>query len=178
MSDLREHPYIMTFSGERFSYHEPGPFRLVDIVHSLSCTVRFRGHTAEPYYVAQHCVLVALEMRECGETEEAVLAGLLHDAHEAYVGDVPSPLKWACPEFKVVEDRVEDALHLAMMPHVPLGARARVKKYDLRLLHREASSLMIPRPQWAEDDGVEIIPWSMSKAGREFYSLAVQLGLE
>jgi hypothetical protein len=178
MTDLRDHPYITTFSGARFRYDVPGPFLLEDVAHSLSLTVRFRGHTVEPYYVAQHCVLVALEMEACREAQSAVLAGLLHDAHEAYVGDVPSPLKWACPEFKTVENRVEIALRAALAPRVYVGAWGRVKEYDLRLLHREAVSLFSTPPDWAHDDGIRIEPWSHTLASRRFLDLARRLGLK
>jgi len=178
MTELRDHPYITTFSGAKFRFDEPGPFILADIAHSLACTVRFRGHTVEPYYVAQHCVLVAREMQECARFDFEVLAGLLHDAHEAYVGDVPTPLKWACPEFKAVEDRVQEALRQALTPNIQADVyHTIVKPYDIILLHREATSLLVPTPDWAEDDGTEIVPWTSAFAAREFLRMARTLGL-
>ena len=178
MTELRDHPYITTFSGAKFRFDKPGPFLLADIAHSLACTVRFRGHTIEPYYVAQHGVLVAREMSLDLCEPEAVLAGLLHDAHEAYVGDVPSPLKWACQAFKVVEDRVQEALRLALTPNIPADVyHYVVKPYDIALLHREASNLLVPCPSWVDADDVEIVPWTSSFAAREFLGMARSLGL-
>ena len=175
--ELRRYAYITTFSGAHFRFDEPGPFILKDIVHSLACTVRFRGHTIVPYYVAQHCVLVAREMENCGESKDAVVAGLMHDAHEAYVGDVPSPLKWHCPEFAAVERRVENALRVALTPSVDSLIYDLVKSYDRVLLHREACSLMLPVPEWALSDGQAVTAWDSFRARLEFRLMAERLGI-
>ena len=80
---------IVTFLGNTFDYKGPGKtkYDIKDIAHSLSLTNRYRGHTSVPYSVAEHCVRVS---RECHNDP---LAGLLHDAAEAYIGDISSPQK-------------------------------------------------------------------------------------
>lgn len=84
--------FIVTSSGRQFSYLDPRPHMIdiCDIAHALSQICRFNGHTSLFYSVAQHSLLVADKM--IGSAGER-LAGLLHDAAEAYVCDIPSPLK-------------------------------------------------------------------------------------
>lgn len=64
-----------------------------DIAHSLSLVCRFGGHVKHFYSVAEHSILVANLLHEAGQPRAIVLAGLLHDAHEAYLGDVTTPVK-------------------------------------------------------------------------------------
>jgi len=148
--ELKAHAYITLRSGERFSYANPGPFRFDDIAESLAKTARFRGHTRGFYSVAEHSIFVA-SLAELDKQPPIVLrACLIHDAHEAYTGDVPSPLKWACPAFKKLEDKVEHALRLALCPEIPPGVFEIVKRYDLEALYIEASMLFEPAPAWAK----------------------------
>jgi len=83
---------------------------IVDIAHALSRTIRYGGHTEQLYTVAQHSVRVAKavgygpshERAESGVTMQA----LLHDAPEAYLGDIISPVKKVLPDFQALEDSV------------------------------------------------------------------------
>jgi hypothetical protein len=81
---------ITTFSGMRFWPLIPNPadIRIEDIAHALSNQCRFAGHSREFYSVAEHSVRVSQHCRP-----EDALWGLLHDASEAYLSDVPAPLK-------------------------------------------------------------------------------------
>lgn len=74
--------------------------RLHDIAHSLSQLVRFTGHAKHPYTVAQHSVFVSTLV-----APQYALCGLMHDATEAYLGDVSRPLKSLLPEYRALEDR-------------------------------------------------------------------------
>lgn len=75
---------------------------IADIAHALAHIVRFTGHANRPYTVAQHSMLVA---DLCPEGDR--LWGLLHDASEAYLGDVSTPLKTLLPEYREIEGRVQ-----------------------------------------------------------------------
>lgn len=82
--------WIITRTGRRFDLSVPTADMVdpVDIAHSLSMQCRFNGHCQQFYSVAQHCLLVADLV-----PAEHKLAALLHDATEAYVGDLVRPLK-------------------------------------------------------------------------------------
>lgn len=86
-------PWIPTVSGEAFDLANPDAAQvdICDIAHALSLQCRFAGHVREHYSVATHSMHVATSLAHLGA--EAQLAGLLHDAHEAYMGDIVGPLK-------------------------------------------------------------------------------------
>ena len=88
--------WIQTAGGGRFDYLAPSvdDVYLDDVVNALSNICRYTGH-CRFYSVLQHSVNVAALLSMAGMSRETVLAGLLHDAHEAYTGDVNSPLKIA-----------------------------------------------------------------------------------
>ena len=67
--------------------------RIEDIAHALAQINRYTGHAARPYSVAEHSMLVCDIVRAKGLNAHAQLLALLHDAHEAYCGDVASPTK-------------------------------------------------------------------------------------
>lgn len=101
----------MTASGREIDFASPDPreINLHDIAIGLSREVRFAGHSDPnrgPYRVATHSVLVAsLLARQFGRPD-LVAQGLLHDATEAYMKDVPSPLKRLIPGYRDIEARL------------------------------------------------------------------------
>ncbi len=84
---------VATYSGKLVNVLDPAPedISIEDIAHSLSQTNRFNGHTSFPYSVAQHSVMVSRVVAK--EIPRLALLGLLHDAAEAYTGDIISPIK-------------------------------------------------------------------------------------
>lgn len=99
---------ILTNAGRYFDFNNPEahPYTLREIAHSLSQINRFTGHTEIPYNVAVHSVLVLRILRNKGYTVNVLRWGIMHDATEAYVGDMASPLKAMNPGYKVIENRV------------------------------------------------------------------------
>ena len=100
---------ITTFSGIRFWPMLPNPadIRIEDIAHALSNQCRFAGHSREFYSVAEHSVRVSQHCRP-----EDALWGLLHDASETFLTDVPAPLK-ELPQFeayRAAERRLQRAI--------------------------------------------------------------------
>lgn len=89
---MNKNAWIQVHSGGKFHPLAvlPGEVRIDDIAHALSNVCRFGGHCREFYSVAQHCVIVSHLLPQA---TGAALAGLLHDASEAYLGDVVKPLK-------------------------------------------------------------------------------------
>lgn len=87
-------PHIQTYRGEMVPLHAPLPahIHLPDIAHALARIPRFNGHTLRPWSVADHSLLVLELMPEDCFTPDQRLAGLLHDAHEAYLGDIATPI--------------------------------------------------------------------------------------
>src|SRR5208282_36416 len=106
-SSLRDE-YIETYSGKRFNLLLPQEFDLTDIAHALANNCRYTGHVRQRYSVAEHSVLVSLIMedQQLGNPFE----GLMHDAHEAYIGDMASPWKRLIPQYCEHEARIELAM--------------------------------------------------------------------
>lgn len=181
--ELRAHGYITTATGMRFHYDKPGPFYIADIARSLSLTARFRGHTRFFYSVAQHSLMVERMVNFGTQASYLRKAALLHDAHEAYVGDVPTPLKWACPELQALEHSIALALRADAAPEVDETFYNAVKFYDDGVLHVEASCLLefvpawVKVPDWAARYAVEILQEDPISVERQFLERAYQLGL-
>lgn len=93
--DSHDGAIIATASGKPFHLEDPhsSAFTLYDVVRGMSNVCRFGGQLHRFYSVAEHCVLVHDLLEKHGANEELVLAGLFHDAHEAFYCDIPSPLK-------------------------------------------------------------------------------------
>ena len=105
-------PYIQTVSGRWVNPFDPDPEQLDagDIARALANQCRFGGHCRVFYSVAQHSVIISRLVEERGGDVEDAFAALMHDATEAYLGDMPHPLKHRSPlgaAFKDAEDHRE-----------------------------------------------------------------------
>lgn len=133
--------WILTSTGRAFFPLEPEAkdLDIEDIAHALSHLCRFGGHVRKFYSVAQHSVLASLLV----QPKEHALAALLHDASEAYLCDVPRPLKIVVEmqAYQAAERRLEALICLHF--NVDIYAPA-VREIDERLLMTERRDLMHP----------------------------------
>lgn len=130
-----------TASGGTLDLRNPKPeqIRIEDIAHGLSHICRWSGHCRHFYSVAEHSVEVARLV-----STENVRYALLHDAPEAYLGDLSRPLKQLCPDYEALEAKLWRVI--AEKYGLPLEMPAEVKLADDRRLVTEARYLM-PRPE-------------------------------
>lgn len=129
---------IQTRSGKDFDLIEPSKneFTVEDVAHALSNICRYCGHVSEFYSVAQHSVMVSKLVEP-----QYALIGLLHDASEAFVGDVAKPLKELLPDYKQVEARIEEFV-LSRFGIDPHNIPASIKTADIIALVTEQRDLM------------------------------------
>jgi len=129
---------------------KPSDFNIRDIAHSLNHICRFNGHTSKFYSVAQHSLHVSELMRQAGYSPILVLMGLLHDAHEAFTGDMVTPMKKLFPYFEVISNNIQDVIWKKYGLNPSSADTAIIKEYDTMSLLIEAKYLM-GDPQWARD---------------------------
>ena len=128
---------IRTYTGKVFDLKilDPDSICIEDIAHGLANTARFAGQLPKFYSVAQHSFHVSLSA-----SKENALAALLHDASEAYLGDMPSPFKKLLPDFKEYEDRLMNVIAQKFGFEYPLNSE--IKKIDNDYLHIEWNALV------------------------------------
>lgn len=144
-----------------FDYNDPKKEQvdIRDIARALSNSCRFGGLTSGFYSVAEHACLVYRLVRAQDCPPEVCLAALHHDSHEAYLGDVPTPLKkklgddWKEMEW-CVDVAIEMALDIRLMQSHPV-----IKAADRRALLIEAAVLKGScgvGPQWNNDEAAYV----------------------
>lgn len=155
----KNNPSILLRSGNYFYFRNPreSKFSITDIAAGLAKICRFNGQCKEFYSVAQHSILVSRIV-----PEKHTLAGLLHDAAEAFVGDMVAPLKALLPEYKAIEREVEAAIFERFGIKLPLDPC--IKQADLILLKTEQRDLMNNSDAWQHVSDIvpmsqEIIPY-------------------
>ena len=168
-------PFLQTVSGRWVNPFDPDPEQLDpgDIARALGNQCRFGGHCRVFYSVAQHSVIVSEIVERRGGDVEDVFAALMHDASEAYLGDMPHPLKHRSPlgaAFRAAEDRLEQAIRarFAIKADVP-----EIKRADRALLATERRAFSDEAWHWPELEGVEpldleLTAWSPDAAARAF----------
>jgi uncharacterized protein len=168
-------PYLQTVSGRWVNPFDPDPEQVDagDIARALANLCRFGGHSRHFYSVAQHSVIVSRLVEERGGDAGDAFAALMHDATEAYLGDMPHPLKHRSPlgaAYKAAEDNLESAIRdrFAIKPDVP-----EIKRVDRALLAAERRVFSAETWQWPELEGVEpleieLTAWPPDEAARAF----------
>lgn len=129
--------YIQTYTSVKFYPLDPraSEIRIEDIAHGLSNICRFNGQSIKFYSVAEHSVHISNHV-----PLEYALWGLLHDAPEAYISDVPRPIKKSIPIFSEIEDKIMNKVceKFNLVGEMP----SEVKNIDNRILTDERYALM------------------------------------
>lgn len=143
-------PSVQVRSGGRFYLLDPRPeeIHVADIAYATSMLCRFTGHTREFYSVAQHCVIVSQVV-----PEEFALEGLMHDASEAYIGDISKPLKVGLDLLAPgILSGIELSIHknIAQRYGLTWPMPPEVKHADLVALATERRDFMRATEEWAD----------------------------
>lgn len=136
MTDTKKlEPWIETYTGRHFYFLNPelNQIAIEDIAHSLAFTCRYTGHSNRFYSVAEHSVLVSY-------LASNPLAGLLHDASEAYITDIASPIKPYLSNYKNLEDMLMGKIATRFGFDYPLDED--IKDCDNTQLKTEAKHLL------------------------------------
>lgn len=149
--------YITTYGGSHFVPVKPEADRIqiTDIAHALSLICRGNGHVKHFFSVGQHCINCAKEAVARKYSKRVCLACLLHDAGEAYMSDVPRPLKKYIPEYKRYEDKILEVIYEKYLGGNLTKEEGRLVKlidddmlyFDLRELLHETSNRKEPEMQ-------------------------------
>ncbi|MBF0309206.1 MAG: phosphohydrolase [Magnetococcales bacterium] len=146
MTHKVDYSWIQTFSGRAFWPLQPRmeDIDIQDIAHSLAMLCRFNGHGRIFYSVAEHAILVSRLV-----SPPHAPWGLLHDASEAYLTDLPKPVKRQLPDYTHCEERLQALI--AKRFHLDWPLPTAVKHADMVALSTEKVALMAAEPlTWGE----------------------------
>lgn len=171
-----EDGWIETFTGCRFFFGDPQPetVHLEDVAHALSLLSRYNGHTRRFYSVAEHAVLMAGWVWAHAADADLAMTALHHDDAEAYIGDLPRPIKVTLPAFKAMEARIDGAVAAKGWTMYPFPAL--IKELDSRILVDERAQAMgASGNEWGTDGleplGIELRFWGPTEARDRFLAM-------
>ena len=166
-------PWSQTASGRAFPLLTPSADHIDlirDVGPQLARQTRFNGATLAPYSIAQHCAHGADAIYQETRRPEVAAYFLLHDAHEAVLGDITTPVLHAMAELgrsmgvgaahcdirdvvSLLKAKVDHAIFRAAgLPHPGAEIRAMIKAMDLRMLVTERRDLMRSPPHsWGDE---------------------------
>lgn len=165
--------YITTYTGKSFEFMNPKPEQIDihDIAQALSMNCRFNGHVKKFYSVAEHSVLMARYCMAEFNSLEMAYDALMHDASEAYICDIPRPIKPHLHNYREIEQGIECALQ-DKFQFCPMSET--IKDIDNRIVSDEAEQLFKVVPDWVKDYkkvGITVHGWKPAKARHEFLNL-------
>lgn len=173
-NEPRKGDWIQTFTGDAMWPMDPrvDEIRIEDIAHSLSMLCRFGGHCLRFYSVAEHSVLLSMVV-----APEHAMWALLHDASEAYLTDVPRPVKAYLPGYKEAERHLQSVI--AARFGLPGEIPEDVHEADSRIIADEArQNMSAPKNEWGfmpEALGVRLRFWVPDRAEEKFMERYMQL---
>ena len=172
--------WFQTFMGGRFYPLDPQSHEIDprDIARGLAYQCRFVGQVSHFYSIAQHSVLCAdMALEEYGDNHPLARVMLMHDATEAYVGDMNRPLKSLLPDYRDIEHATWRAIARRFV--LPLEMAPEVKAIDNKVLAIEKAALCPNAEPWPGVDDIEtqspFMAWtpeySLAMFSTKFYDL-------
>jgi uncharacterized protein len=163
---------------------QPDQFTLEDIAGALSKICRFGGQIDRFYSVADHCVNCVKLAETWGYSTAQRQAVLMHDAAEAFIGDVVKPLKVLLDAYAEIETQIESVIAVKFSVDFALHADA-VKRVDRAMLIAERRQFFSKdTAKWTGEETVDSVEWVFGNprthyvAERDFVSAAIALGIE
>lgn len=165
--------WLQTYTGRAFDLLNPDPTEVTtaDIAHALAMQCRFTGHCLSFYSIAHHSLImsdcIAASERQRMSPDQIRrfrLLALLHDASEAYVGDISHPLKYI-PAMRAIIKPIEDAIQSTVLTALEVDPPTKeeadfIKLCDLRMLASERLHLMRPADhEWGIDTMEDVSPF-------------------
>lgn len=153
MDQDRIDDWMETASGVKFQFMNPKAHQIVleDVALALSRTCRYGGHSKRFYSVAEHTILMSdWVLKQPWGTPLDALTALHHDDAEAYIGDLPRPCKQNIPQFKAVEEGIDEVVAERFQTQYPFPGW--LKTADTAILLDERAQIMSPSGNsWAID---------------------------
>lgn len=173
---LRVGDWMETFKGIAFYPQDPLPGEILieDIAHALSNMCRFGGHSDSFYSVAQHSVMVSNLV-----SEQLALTALLHDASEAYILDVPRPIKPYLGGYAEMEHKIMTAVAIRFGLIWPMPKEVKVADNTALAIEKRCFKKNLSR-KWDVDEldttkSIQIVPMLPIEAETYFLSRYEQL---
>jgi hypothetical protein len=148
--------YIGTYTNKKYHFLNPSVEEICieDISRALSMSCRYSGHVNRFYSVAEHSVIIANLVYAKTKSKQEAFSALLHDASEAYLTDIPRPIKPHLTNYGELEALAEKVIQKKF--NVP-GMSKFTKYLDTHICGAEAKFLFQTVPDWANDyDHIEI----------------------
>lgn len=138
--------FMQTYTGKKIYLENPSvdDIDIEDIAQGLANTCRFAGQCSEFYSVAEHSIRVAIAVNN----REIEFEALMHDATEAYIHDITSPLKSVLPEYKRIEIRLNDVIREKF--NISSNFHKEIREADLRMLATEREVVFKDRVLWGK----------------------------
>lgn len=135
--------YILTYKKKEFYPLEPRieDIDIEDIAHALSLLCRANGHFKHFYSVALHSINCAYEAQARGDSQNVILACLLHDGSEAYLADITRPVKKHLHKYLEIEDVLQNKIFEKWVPTLSVEERKQVFEIDDAILYYEFTTL-------------------------------------
>lgn len=181
-NNMQRENWLQTFNGKYFPLEniQTSAIGMEDISHHLSMLCRFTGAVTRFYSVAEHCCLVADEVYDRTGLADMAMTALLHDAHEAYTGDLNAPVKYlpGMERYRMLGKQIQLHIHAKFSKYCNLTTSCQklVKKIDMELLATERKLIMLKTDfKWAIDEQnirpistIDIEGWMPARAKAEY----------